>query len=251
MIEFVGAGPGAVDLITVRGMKILQEADIIIYAGSLVNPEILKYADEKCRIYDSAKMNLPEIIEVMRSGEEAGLKVVRLHTGDPSLYGAIREQMDELDKLGIEYELCPGVSAYQGAAAALKVEYTLPDISQTVILSRASGRTEVPERENLKNLASIGATLVLYLSSSMGEKVQQELLEGGYPEDTPVAIVYKATWPEEKVIRSTLSEFAARMEQEKINRTALIIVGRVLDGEYSYSKLYDPGFTTGYRIGKS
>ena len=251
MIKFVGAGPGAVDLITVRGMKILQEADIIIYAGSLVNPDILKYADEKCRIFDSSRMALPEIIRVMENGEKEGLNVVRLHTGDPSLYGAIREQMDELEKLGIEYELCPGVSAYQGAAASLKAEYTLPDITQTVILSRMAGRTGVPERESVKNLAAVGATLILYLSSSMGEQVQAELLDGGYGPETPVAVVYKATWPEEKVIRSTLSHFADEMKREGIDRTALIIVGNVLDGKYSYSRLYDPGFSTGFRNGKS
>lgn len=251
MVHFVGAGCGAKDLITVRGMKLLESAEIIIYAGSLVNPELLEYAPETCEIYDSAVMALGEIIDICSKANAVGKDVIRLHTGDPSLYGAIAEQMKELDKLGIAYDLCPGVSAYQGAAAALNIEYTLPGRSQTVILTRAEGRTPVPEAENLTKLAGTGATMAIYLSSGMPYKVQEALLAGGMSEHTPVIIVYKASWPEEKIVRSTLADFAACMEQEKINKTAVILVGENLAGiENEYSCLYDAAFETMYRGAK-
>lgn len=247
MVHFVGAGPGACDLITVRGMNRIKEADVIIYAGSLVNPELLSYAKADCKIYNSAHMTLDAVVDVMREAEAAGEGMVRLHTGDPSVYGAIREQMDLLDEYGIAYDVCPGVSAVFGAAASLACEYTLPDVTQTLILTRAEGKTPVPEKENLRSLAAHRASLVLYLSSGLARKVRQELLIGGYAEDTPVAVVYKATWPEEKIIRTTLAKLPEDMEAAGITKTALIIVSPALGSIYEKSKLYDAAFATEYR----
>mgnify|MGYP000709996892 FL=1 len=247
MVHFVGAGPGACDLITVRGMNRIKEADVIIYAGSLVNPELLSYAKADCKIYNSAHMTLDAVVDVMREAEAAGKGTVRLHTGDPSVYGAIREQMDLLDEYGIKYDVCPGVSAVFGAAASLACEYTLPDVTQTLILTRAEGKTPVPEKENLRSLAAHRASLVLYLSSGLARKVRQELLIGGYAEDTPVAVVYKATWPEEKIIRTTLAKLPEDMEAAGITKTALIIVSPALGSIYEKSKLYDAAFATEYR----
>ena len=247
MVHFVGAGPGACDLITVRGMNRIKEADVIIYAGSLVNPELLSYAKADCKIYNSAHMTLDAVVDVMREAEAAGKGTVRLHTGDPSVYGAIREQMDLLDEYGIAYDVCPGVSAVFGAAASLACEYTLPDVTQTLILTRAEGKTPVPEKENLRSLAAHRASLVLYLSSGLARKVRQELLIGGYAEDTPVAVVYKATWPEEKIIRTTLAKLPEDMEAAGITKTALIIVSPALGSIYEKSKLYDAAFATEYR----
>lgn len=247
MVHFVGAGPGACDLITVRGMNRIKEADVIIYAGSLVNPTLLSYAKADCEIYNSAHMTLEDVVSVMREAEAAGKTTVRLHTGDPSVYGAIREQMDLLDEYGIKYDVCPGVSAVFGAAASLACEYTLPDVTQTLILTRAEGKTPVPEKENLRSLAAHRASLVLYLSSGLARKVRQELLIGGYAEDTPVAVVYKATWPEEKIIRTTLAKLPEDMEAAGITKTALIIVSPALGSIYEKSKLYDAAFATEYR----
>lgn len=247
MVHFVGAGPGACDLITVRGMNRIKEADVIIYAGSLVNPELLSYAKADCKIYNSAHMTLDEVVDVMREAEAAGKGTVRLHTGDPSVYGAIREQMDLLDEYGIAYDVCPGVSAVFGAAASLACEYTLPDVTQTLILTRAEGKTPVPEKENLRSLAAHRASLVLYLSSGLARKVRQDLLLGGYAEDTPVAVVYKATWPEEKIIRTTLAKLPEDMEAAGITKTALIIVSPALGSVYEKSRLYDAAFATEYR----
>lgn len=247
MVHFVGAGPGACDLITVRGMNRIKEADVIIYAGSLVNPELLSYAKADCEIHNSAHMTLEDVVSVMQEAEEAGKIIVRLHTGDPSVYGAIREQMDLLDEYGIAYDVCPGVSAVFGAAASLACEYTLPDVTQTLILTRAEGKTPVPEKENLQSLAAHRASLVLYLSSGLARKVRQELLIGGYEEDTSVAVVYKATWPEEKIIRTTLAKLPEDMETAGITKTALIIVSPALGSIYEKSKLYDAAFATEYR----
>lgn len=248
MIHFVGAGSGAADLITVRGAKLLEQADVIVYAGSLVNPQLLDYAKEGCAIYDSAKMTLEEVLEVMIPAHQAGKAVVRLHTGDPCLYGAIREQMDELDKVGIDYAVTPGVSSFCGAASALKAEYTLPDVSQTVIITRMAGRTPVPEREALRKLASHGSTMVLFLSTGLIPKLVEELLAGGvYTADTPAAIVYKATWPDEKVFRCTIGTLEQTAKENNITKTALITVGGFLGSEYERSKLYDPTFTTEFR----
>lgn len=247
MIHFVGAGPGAEDLITVRGAKLLEQADVVVYAGSLVNPAHLARTKEGCAIYDSASMTLEQVMDVMIPAAKDGKNVVRLHTGDPSVYGAIREQMDILDANGVSYEVCPGVSSFCGAAAALKAEYTLPNVSQTVIITRAEGRTPVPEREQLRKLASHGSTMVLFLSSSLLEKAQQDLIDGGYDPDTPAAIVYKATWPDEKVFRCTVSTLAQTARENHVTKTALITVGGFLGDQYDRSLLYDPGFTHGCR----
>lgn len=247
MVNFVGAGPGAEDLITVRGQKLIRVADVIIYAGSLVNPGLLKEAKADCRIYNSAYMTLEEVISVMQEAENKGLMTVRLHTGDPSVYGAIREQMDELKSRGIGYAVCPGVSSFFGAAASLGIEYTLPQVSQSVIITRAEGRTAVPERESLKSLAAHHSTMVLFLSSSLSEKIKKELMEGGMSKDTPVAVVYKATWPDEKKFYTTLGELPETMKNENITKTALIIVGDVLGEHYEKSRLYDKDFSTEYR----
>ena len=247
MVHFVGAGSGAVDLITVRGARLLKEADVVIYAGSLVNPDVLSYTSEGCEIYNSAEMTLEEVLEVVKAAEATGKTTVRLHTGDSSIYGAVREQFDELDELGIEYDVCPGVSAFCGAAAALKAEYTLPNVSQTVIITRAAGRTPVPERESIQSLAAHQSTMVLFLSTSLTEKLQAELLEGGYKGDTPVAIVYKATWPDERIFRCTVGTLGETVRVNGLTKTSLIAVGGFLGENYDRSKLYDPGFTTEYR----
>lgn len=251
MIYFVGAGPGAPDLITVRGYRLLREADMVIYAGSLVNPALLEDTREGCRIYNSALLTLEEVIDLMEGAQKEHLNIVRLHTGDPSVYGAVREQMDALRERGIAFEVCPGVSSMSGAAASLQIEYTLPDVSQTVILSRAEGRTAVPERESLRELARHRSTMVLFLSSGLAKKVKEELITGGYEKTTPAAVVYKATWKEEKILHTTLEELPEDMEREGILKTALIIVGGVLAETYERSKLYDPAFSTEYRKGKS
>lgn len=247
MVHFIGAGPGAADLITVRGARLLGEADVIIYAGSLVNPALLEYKKPGCAVYDSAGMTLEEVISVMAGAE--GKHVVRLHTGDPSLYGAIREQMDELDGRGIPYDVTPGVSSFSGAAAALEAEYTLPGVSQSVIITRMAGRTPVPEGEALRSMASHGCTMVLFLSTGLLEEAERELMAGGYAPDTPAAIVYKATWPEQQVYRCTVSTLARTARAHGVTKTALITVGGFLGNPYERSKLYDPGFTHGYRAG--
>ncbi|MCI7263649.1 MAG: precorrin-4 C(11)-methyltransferase [Clostridiaceae bacterium] len=250
MVYFVGAGSGAADLITVRGARLLAEADQIIYAGSLVNPELLEYKKDGCVVHNSAKMTLEEVISAIQEAEKEKKMTVRLHTGDSSIYGAIREQMDLLDRLEIAYEVCPGVSSFCGAAAALQLEYTLPGISQSVIITRLEGRTPVPERERLASLASHQATMVIFLSAGMTERLQQELLTGGYPASTPAAIVYKATWPEEKKILCTVGTLAESAKREGISKTALILVGDVISHSvYERSKLYDPSFTTEFRKG--
>lgn len=251
MIYFVGAGPGAEDLITVRGKKLLEEADVIIYAGSLVNPALLNSRKEDCAVYNSAYMTLNEVLQVMTEAEDADLTTVRLHTGDPSVYGAIREQMDALAEKGIPYDVCPGVSSFFGAAASLGLEYTLPDVSQSVILTRAAGRTPVPERESIRSFAAHHATMVLFLSAGMLEEVSRELQEGGYEADTPAAIVYKATWPDEKKVICTVGTLAEAAAREGISKTALLLIGDVVaPAAYSLSKLYDPEFSTEYRTAK-
>ncbi|MDR3765659.1 MAG: precorrin-4 C(11)-methyltransferase [Butyricicoccus sp.] len=247
MIYFVGAGSGAPDLITVRGAKLLEQADVIIYAGSLVNPALLEYKKEDCAVYNSATMTLEEVMEVMIPAARAEKLVVRLHTGDPCVYGAHREQMDVLDREELDYEVVPGVSSFCGAAAALKAEYTLPDVSQTVILTRMEGRTPVPPKEKIELLAAHGATMVIFLSAGQLEKLSEKLIEGGYTAETPAAIVYKATWPEEKVVRTTVGGLAQAARAEGITKTALITVGGFLGDVYERSKLYDPTFTTEFR----
>lgn len=250
MVHFVGAGPGAKDLITLRGKKLIEEADVIIYAGSLVNPQLLDYARDDCGIYDSKDLNLEEVISIIRDAEELGRNTVRLHTGDPSIYGAVREQMDILEELGIDYDVTPGVSSFCGAAAALKMEYTLPGISQSVIITRMDGRTKVPDRESVEALSSHGATMVFFLSSSEAGRLSERLINAGLSSDTPCAVVYKATWDDEKSFVCSLESLSETMESGGIKKTALIIVGQaVAQTGYERSKLYDPEFTTEYRMG--
>lgn len=251
MVYFVGAGCGAADLITVRGMRLLEKADVIIYAGSLVNPELLEYAKETCKIYNSAKMTLDEVIDVMKEAHAKGQELVRLHTGDPSVYGAIREQMDELDALGIAYESCPGVSACFGAAASLNLEYTLPDISQSLIITRMEGRTKVPAKESIESFAAHQASMAIYLSTGMLTELSRRLVAGGYREDTPAALVYKATWPEEEAYVCTVGSLADTAEAHNITKTALVLVGDVLTHQhYQKSRLYAPDFSTEFRKAK-
>ena len=247
MVHFVGAGSGAVDLITVRGARLLGEADVVIYAGSLVNPELLNYTKQGCEIYNSATMTLEEVIDVIKATEAEGKVTVRLHTGDSSIYGAVREQFDELEKLGIAYDVCPGVSAFCGAASSLKAEYTLPGVSQTVIITREVGRTTVPDRESIRSLASHQATMVLFLSTSLTEKLQADLLAGGYPGSTPVAIVYKATFPDEKILRCTVDTLHETVTKHGLTKTSLIIVGECMGDKYLRSMLYNPSYSTEYR----
>jgi precorrin-4/cobalt-precorrin-4 C11-methyltransferase len=250
MVHFVGAGSGAPDLITLRGKALLEQADLVIYAGSLVNPALLEYAKPDCEIYNSAKMTLNEVITVMEQAESGGKTTVRLHTGDPSLYGAIREQMDQLHQLGISYDICPGVSSFCGAAAALRAEYTLPDISQSVVITRMAGKTSVPERESIASFAAHGATMVIFLSTGFLKELSVELIRGGYSADTPAAIVYKATWPDEKVMCCTVSTLNKTAEAHGITKTALIVVGNCLGNEYSLSRLYADDFSTEFREAK-
>jgi len=253
MVHFVGAGSGAPDLITVRGQRLLREADVVIYAGSLVNPELLSETKNGCRVFNSAKMTLAEVIAVMKEAEAAGQTTVRLHTGDPSIYGAIREQMDLLQEAGIEFDVCPGVSSFCGAAASLKAELTLPEVSQTVIITRMAGRTAVPERESFRSLAAHHATMAVFLSAGLLKEMETELLAAGYGPDTPAAIVYKATWPEEKTVRCTVSTLQQAAEREGIKKTAMIFIGDVLglreQNQYADSRLYAPDFTTEFRKG--
>lgn len=245
MIYFIGAGPGAADLITVRGAELLKKADIIIYAGSLVNPALLDYARADCRVYNSAEMTLEQVIGVMKDNREK--EIVRLHTGDPCIYGAVREQMDILDAEGIAYASVPGVSSFIGAAAAINGEYTLPGVSQTVILTRMAGRTPVPEKEAIESLAAHGASMVIFLTSTMLRELSERLVSGGYGADSPAAIVYKATWPDEKVVHTTVGQLAEAAEANGINKMALILVGGFLGSSYERSKLYDPAFSHLFR----
>ncbi|MBZ4645482.1 MAG: precorrin-4 C(11)-methyltransferase [Clostridia bacterium] len=249
MVYFIGAGPGDPELITIKGQRLIKEADVIIYAGSLVNREVLNGAKENVEIYNSAGMTLEEVLEVMRKAEAEDKTVARVHTGDPSIYGAIREQMDALDEMGIRYEVVPGVSSFVAAAAALKKEFTLPGVSQTVILTRLEGRTEVPEGEQLRSLARHGASMAIFLSVGMIDRVVEELLEG-YPPDTPVAVVQKASWPDQKIVIGTLKDIAQKVKNENITKTAQIVVGDFLGNDYELSKLYDKTFSHEFRSAK-
>ena len=251
MVYFVGAGTGAVDLITVRGMRLLEKADVIIYAGSLVNPELLQYANKDCEIHDSAKMTLEEVLIVMQKAEAEGKITVRLHTGEPSIYGAVREQMDELDRLGISYESCPGVSACFGAAASLNLEYTLPGISQSLIITRMEGRTKVPEKESIQSFAAHQASMAIYLSTGMLKELSERLVAGGYRKETPTALVYKATWPEEEAYICTIETLYDTAKEHGITKTALVLVGDVITHQnYKKSRLYAADFSTDFRQAK-
>lgn len=250
MIYFVGAGPGAVDLITVRGKELLERADLIIYAGSLVNPKLLDYAKKTCRTINSASLTLEDVIALMEDAEGKGEMTVRLHTGDPSIYGAIREQMDRLKEKGIAYTCVPGVSSFCGAAAALQAEYTLPGVSQSVIITRMEGRTPVPDKQQIADYAIHRATMVIFLSASLVHPLQEQLLEGGYERNTKAAIVYKASWPEEQVFHCTVGTLADTATAHGITNTALFVVGDVLADAYERSRLYDPSFSHGCRKAK-
>lgn len=253
MIHFVGAGSGAPDLITVRGQKFLREADVVIYAGSLVNPELLKETKPGCEILNSACMTLDEVVRVMEKAESEKKMTVRLHTGDPSIYGAIREQMDRLDEKNIAYDVCPGISSFCGAAASLHAELTLPGVSQSVIITRMAGRTGVPERESFCSLASHHATMAVFLSAGLLSQMEKELTKAGYDPDTPAAIIYKATWPDEKIVRCTVSTLAGSAEKNGIKKTAMIFIGDVFGTKemngYEESRLYSPDFSTEFRKG--
>ena len=249
-VYFVGAGPGDPDLITVKGRRLLSEADVVIYAGSLVNPALLAATREACEIHNSASMTLQEVIEVMQKAVAAEKMVVRLHTGDPSIYGAIQEQIDCLNQLGIRWEVIPGVSSFLASAAALGQEYTLPGISQTVIITRMEGRTPVPDREKIRSLAEHQATMCIFLSVHMFADLVRDLMEGGYPADTPVAVVEKASWPDQRIFRGTLTTIADQLAAAGVNRTAMVIIGKVLDGDYEKSRLYAPEFAHMFREAK-
>lgn len=248
MVYFVGAGTGAEDLITVRGMRLLEQADVIIYAGSLVNPKLLAYARKDCGIHNSAKLTLEEVIQIIAGAEARGKTTVRLHTGDPSIYGAVREQMDALDALGISYESCPGVSACFGAAASLNLEYTLPGVSQSLIITRMEGRTKVPDRESIERFAAHRASMAIYLSAGMIQELSQRLIQGGYEKNTPAALIYKATWAEEEAYVCTIETLYDMSVKHGITKTALILVGDAIAHQhYRKSRLYAPDFSTGYR----
>ena len=251
MVYFVGAGTGAVDLITVRGMRLLEQADVIIYAGSLVNPELLQYAKKECEIHNSATLTLEEVLKVMQKAETEGKTTVRLHTGEPSIYGAVREQMDELDRLGISYESCPGVSACFGAAASLNIEYTLPEISQSLIITRMEGKTKVPAKESIESFATHQASMAIYLSTGMLKELSERLVDGGYSKETPAALVYKATWPEEEAYICTVKTLYDTAKEHGITKTALVLVGDVITHQnYKKSRLYAADFSTEFRQAK-
>lgn len=249
-VYFIGAGPGDPDLITVKGKRLIEEADVIIYAGSLVNPQVLSGAKPEARIYNSASMTLSEVIDVIKTGVEQDKQVVRVHTGDPSIYGAIREQMVQLDDLGISYEVVPGVSSFLATAAALKREYTLPGVSQTVILTRMEGRTPVPAAETIEHLAAHQATMVIFLSVGQMKELCRRLICGGYELDTPAAVVYKASWEDQKIVTGTLADIAQKVKDAGIRKTALVTVGRFLGDAFELSRLYDENFSHEYRTGK-
>lgn len=251
MVYFVGAGTGAADLITVRGMRLLQQADVIIYAGSLINPELLTYAGAACELHDSARLTLEEVLHIMKRAEAEGKLTVRLHTGEPSIYGAVREQMDELDRFGIAYESCPGVSACFGAAASLNMEYTLPGISQSLIITRMAGRTDVPEKESIESFAAHQASMAIYLSTGMLKELSERLVAGGYAGKTPAALIYKATWPEEESYICTVDTLFETADRHGITKTAIVLVGQAVTHQnYRKSRLYADDFSTEFRQAK-
>jgi precorrin-4/cobalt-precorrin-4 C11-methyltransferase len=249
VVYFIGAGPGDVDLITVKGRKILEQADIVIYAGSLVSKEHIDFCKDGVEIYNSASMTLEQVIEVMRKGEAENKSIVRLHTGDPSIYGAIKEQMDELEKFNIDYEVVPGVSSFTGAAAAIKKEFTLPSVSQTVILTRVEGRTPVPKEQDLEILARCNASMAIFLSIGMIDKVVDKLRKG-YGRNVPIAVVERATWEDERVIIGTLDDITEKVKAANITKCAQILVGDFIDCDYEKSLLYDKSLTHMFRQGE-
>lgn len=250
MVYFIGAGPGDPELLTIKGKKIIDSADVIIYAGSLVNREVLKDIKSGAKVYNSATMHLEEVIEVMKEAEKKNLMTARVHTGDPAIFGAHREQMDALEREGIEFCVIPGVSSFVAAAATLKKEYTLPEVTQSIILTRMEGRTPMPEKESIEAFAKHQATMVIFLSANRIEELVEQL-QTSYPVDTPIALVYKASWPEEKIIQGNLGNIAELVRKANITKTGLIVVGRFLGDQYALSKLYDRHFSHEYREAKS
>ena len=250
MVYFIGAGPGDPELLTIKGKKIIDSADVIIYAGSLVNREVLKDIKSGAKVYNSATMHLEEVIEVMKEAEKKNLMTARVHTGDPAIFGAHREQMDALEREGIEFCVIPGVSSFVAAAAALKKEYTLPEVTQSIILTRMEGRTPMPEKESIEAFAKHQATMVIFSSANRIEELVEQL-QTSYPVDTPIALVYKASWPEEKIIQGNLGNIAELVRKANITKTGLIVVGRFLGDQYALSKLYDKHFSHEYREAKS
>ena len=250
MVYFIGAGPGDPELLTIKGKKIIDSADVIIYAGSLVNREVLRDIKSGAKVYNSATMHLEEVIEVMKEAEKKNLMTARVHTGDPAIFGAHREQMDALEREGIEFCVIPGVSSFVAAAATLKKEYTLPEVTQSIILTRMEGRTPMPEKESIEAFAKHQATMVIFLSANRIEELVEQL-QTSYPVDTPIALVYKASWPEEKIIQGNLGNIAELVRKANITKTGLIVVGRFLGDQYALSKLYDKHFSHEYREAKS
>lgn len=250
-VYFVGSGPGDPELITLKAKKLVEEADVIIYSGSLFNPRNLEYAKKDAKLYDAAIIDREKIYHILRDSAKEGRLAIRFHDGDPALFSTIREQIDKLERDGIECKVIPGVSAILGAAADLKLELTLPGITQTLIITRAELRTPVPKHESIAELAKHGATMAFYLSVHLIDKVVKELLKGGiYTEKTPAAVVYRATWEDERIIKGTLGDIAKKTREAKIIKTAIIIVGDVIAPvKYEYSKVYDAEFTHGYRKG--
>ncbi|MFQ6051317.1 MAG: precorrin-4 C(11)-methyltransferase [Candidatus Hydrothermarchaeota archaeon] len=248
-VYFIGAGPGDPDLLTIKAKKVIEESDVIIYAGSLINPEILKYAKKDADLFDSSGMTLEEIKEVIYEAVNNKKTVARIHSGDPSIYGAIQEQIDFLEEKKIEFEIIPGVSSFLSAAASLKREYTIPEVSQTLIITRISGRTKVPEKESLRELSRHKASMCIFLSAHMIDEVVNELINF-YDENTPVAVVYKASLPDEKIVHGNLGNIAEKVKNERIERKALILVGDFLMSKGKRSKLYDKDFTHSFRDNK-
>ncbi|MDR2974707.1 MAG: precorrin-4 C(11)-methyltransferase [Propionibacteriaceae bacterium] len=246
-VHFIGAGPGAPDLITVRGQNLLAQADVIIYAGSLVNPALLDKARPGCEIHDSATMTLDQTIDVIQTAQAAGKMTVRLHSGDPSLYGAIHEQMRRLDQLGIDYDICPGVSSFSAAAAALRIEYTVPEVTQSVIVTRMPGRTPMPPREAVAELARHGSSMVIFLSTGLLNELSADLIAAGHSPEEPAAIVHKASWPDERVVGCTIATLATAAAEQGIRSTALIVVGPCLTHSDKVSRLYAADFSTEFR----
>jgi precorrin-4/cobalt-precorrin-4 C11-methyltransferase len=248
-VYFVGAGPGNPDLLTLKASRLLAGARVCIYAGSLVSPEVLEILPVEAERHDSAELDLDEICSLYQNAADRGLDVIRLHSGDPSIFGAIREQMNELDRMGIAYEVVPGVSSFQAAAAALQVELTAPEVAQTIILTRTSGRTPMPEDQELDLLARTRSTLCIFLSTHKMREVAAGLVHH-YGADCPVALVYRASWPDQQIIQGTLADIADKVSEAGIRKTAMIVVGHALARDIAPSKLYDPGFTHEYRVGK-
>lgn len=248
-VHFIGAGPGDPELITIKGQRLIEEADVIIFAGSLVNPAVLDKRKKDAEVHDSAYMNLDEVMAVMIPAAKAGKTVARVHTGDPSIYGAIREQMVRLDAEHIDYDVIPGVSSFCASAAVVKREFTLPSVSQTVIITRMEGRTPMPPKEKLLDLAKHHASMCIFLSVGFMDELCRTLLEAGYEPNTPMAVVYRATWPEQKVFWGDVSSMPRIVKENNITRQAMTFVGWFLGDEFELSKLYDSHFTTGYRKG--